>query len=138
MATSSYVKALLGGVPADLKAALLRAFEYVFEKSLEFGPIDSIDAQTATTNFRGRYLRVTTSGTANQEAAIAHGLHRIPNVAWQVVSPRIVNSRFVGDLTISRAADESRIYLTSASTGAVVHLYIEILFMAAVLPNVCF
>lgn len=125
MATSSYVKALLGGVPADLKASLLRVFEYVFEKNLEFGPIDADTAQTATTNFRGRYVKVTTSATANQQVAVAHGLNRKPNVMWQVVSPTIVNSRFIGDLTVSRAADDSRIYLTSASTSAVVHLYLE-------------
>jgi hypothetical protein len=46
-------------------------------------------------------------------------------VMWQVVTPRIVNSQFLGDLTVSRAADEMRIYFTSASTGVVLHLYVE-------------
>jgi hypothetical protein len=125
MATSSQAKTLLGGIPSDLKSAFARFSEYIFDRNLAFGPVSTTDAQTATANFAGRYLRVTTSDTANQEVAIAHGLGRAPNVMWQVVTPRIVNSRFVGDLTVSRAADDMRIYLTSASTSAVLHLYVE-------------
>lgn len=125
MATSSQVKALIGGLASDIKKALGEAFDYVLKNSLAFGPIDSGAAQTATTNFAGRYVRFVTSGTANQEANAVHGLGRIPNVCWQVVSPRVVNGRFVGDLTISRAADENRLYCTSASTGVTLFLYVE-------------
>lgn len=122
MATSAYVKALLGGVPAELKAALQRSFEYVFDRSFEFGPVDH---QEPSANFRGVYLKVTTSSVANQEVAVAHGLGRTPNVCIPVMKPNAVNSRLVGDLTMARAADASRLYLASASTGAVVYLYAE-------------
>jgi len=122
MATSAYVKALLGGVPLELKAALQRSFEYVFDRNFEFGPVDH---QQPTANFRGVYLKVTTSSAANQEVSVAHGLGRVPNVWFQVVRPTAVNSRYVGDLTVSKAADANRLYLTSTSTSAVTYLYVE-------------
>jgi hypothetical protein len=125
VATSSFARTLIGGLGADFKKALGEVFDYLLNNSLAFGPIDADAAQTKTTNFLGRYVKVTTSGTANQEAAIAHGLGRTPNVMWQVVSPRVVNARFIGDLTVSRAADDNRLYVTSASTGATVWMYIE-------------
>lgn len=125
MATSSHAKTLLGGVPAELKTPLHKVVEYIFDRTMAFGPISATDPRTATTNFAGRYLRVTTSGTANQEFTVAHGLGRTPNVCWQVGHPRVVNSRFLGDLTFARAADDNRIYMTSASTGATFFLYCE-------------
>ena len=125
MATSSQAKALLGGIEADLKKALFKVVEYVFDRNFAFGPMDTDVAQTATTNFSGRYLKVTTAATANQEVAIAHGLGRIPNVCWQVLSPSAVNGRFIGDLTITRAADATRIYVSSVSTSATVFFYLE-------------
>ena len=125
MATSSYIKSLIGGLPAELRAPLEKAFAYVFDRNLEFGPVDTSDAQTQTTNFRGRYVKVTTSSVASQEVAVAHGLGRTPNVYWQVGNPRVVNSRFIGDLTVSRAADMTRFYVTSASTSVTSWVYCE-------------
>ena len=125
MATSSQARTLLGGLTADIKKALGEVFDYMLNGSLAFGPIDADTAQTRTTNFSGRYVKVTTPGTASQEVAVAHGLGRIPNVVWQVTSPRVVNSRFLGDLTVSRAADDMQVYLTTGSTGATVWLYLE-------------
>lgn len=125
MATSSYAKSLIGGLGAEFKKALGDVFDYLLTNSLSFGPIDSDVAQTKTTNFLGRYVKVTTSPTANVEAAVAHGLGRTPNVMWQVVSPRVVNAIFLGDLQVSRAADEQRIYVKSASTNVTTWMYIE-------------
>ena len=125
MATSSQAKTLLGVVPAELKKALGNVFDYILTNTLAFGPIDSSVPQTKTTNFAGRYVKFTTSGTAGVEASAAHGLGRVPNVVFQVLSPRVVNASFVGDLTVGRAADENRVYFTSASTGVVCWLYVE-------------
>jgi hypothetical protein len=125
VATSSHAKSLLGGLEADLKKALGNVLDYLCNNSFAFGPIESDAAQTRTTNLYGRYVKVTTHGTANTEAAIAHGLGRTPNVMWQVVSPRVVNATFLGDLSVSRAADDNRIYVKSASTGVTLWLYVE-------------
>ena len=125
MATSSFAKTLLGGVDASLRRVLGEALDYVFNGNLSFGPIDTTAAQSKTDNFRGRYVKVTTHGTANTEAAVAHGLGRKPNVMWQVVPPQVTNATFVGDLFVSRAADETRVYVTSASTGVTTWMYME-------------
>ena len=125
MAQSSYLKALFGGLPAEMKAAMHKAAEYLLDRNLEFGAVDTTQAINAARNMRGVYVKVTTAATANQEVAVAHGLGREPGVCWQVGAPRYVNTRFLGDLTFSRAADASRLYLTSASTSAIVYLYVE-------------
>lgn len=122
MATSSFAKSLLGGLPADLKSALGKVMEYILDGNLRFG---AIDHQQRAENFAGIYLRSTTASVANQEFSIAHGLSRVPNVIVPVLDPRVVNSRLLGDLTISRAADVVRVYFTSASTGVAFCLYVE-------------
>ena len=122
MATSSYAKSLLGGIPAEMKKAMEAVVAYVFDRNLEFGPVGH---QEPCANFRGIYVTSTTAGTASQEFSIAHGLSRTPNVLIPVMDPRAVNERLIGDLQISRAADSARVYLKSASTGAVFSLYLE-------------
>ena len=123
MATSSYAKSLLGGLNADMKAAFYRVMEYVFDGTFAFGPVSH---QARTTNLAGVYVKVTTSTSAGIEFTVAHGLGRKPNVIIPVLPPLVVGAKLVGDLTVSRAADESRLYFTSAgSTGAVTYLYVE-------------
>lgn len=122
MATSSYAKSLLGGIPSELKSAFTRVMEYIFDGNLRFG---AIDHQQRAENFAGVFLNSTTAATANQEFSMLHGLTRVPNVVIPVLDPRAVNARLIGDLTISRAADEMRVYFTSASTGAAFTIYLE-------------
>lgn len=125
MATSSYARSLIGGLTADLKRALGDVLDYLLTNSLAFGPIEAGDAQTKTTNFAGRYVKVTTGGTANQEFSVVHGLGRTPNVVWAVTSPRVVNSELGVSLIVSRAADDNRLYFKSASTGVTQWVYTE-------------
>jgi hypothetical protein len=124
MATSSYAKSFFGSLPADIKTAMHKFSEYVFDRSLEFGPVDPNETTSAATNFRGRWVKAVTSTSANTEFSVAHGLGKAPNVFWPIGNPRSVNS-VVPTLTVSRAADMSRLYLTSPTTGAVVFLYVE-------------
>jgi hypothetical protein len=125
MATSSYAKTLLGSLPADMRRAFGEVMDYLLNNSIAFGPIEADQALTRTTNLAGRYVKLTTSTTAGVECSAAHGLGRAPNVVWQVTTPTLVNSRFLGDLTVSRAADATRVYFTSTSVGATVFLYVE-------------
>lgn len=125
MATSSHARTLLGGLDANLKKALGEVSDYIFNNNLAFGPIDANDARTKTTNMAGRYVKVLTSATAGQEFSVAHGLGRAPNVVWPVMHPRVTNSVYLGDLVVSRAADENRIYFTSQMQSATGFLYVE-------------
>lgn len=122
MATSGLAKTLLGGFPTTIKAQMERIMEYIFDRNLSFGPIDH---QQATDNFRGVYLQSTTAATTGVEFSVAHGLTRVPNVFWQVGDPLTVNSQTGVQLTVTRAADANRIYLTSDSTSVPFTLYVE-------------
>jgi len=121
MATSSYVKSLLGGLDASLKTALGKVSEYVLDGNLRFGPITH---QTRTENFAGVYLVVTTAAVANTEFTVAHGLGAKPRVIWPVLDPQSLGSRIV-PLEVSRIADEARVYLKSSDKSAGITLYME-------------
>lgn len=120
VADSSYVKSLLGSLQADIKKALGEAFTYVLG-NLRFG---AVEHQTRATNFQAYWLTGTTSSNASQEFSIAHGLGRIPMVAFPVLPLDQVGVQFV-TLQVSRAADAQRIYLKSASTSVALALLVE-------------
>jgi hypothetical protein len=125
VATSSYAKAILGGLPTEMKSAMFKFAEYVFDRNLEFGPVDPDAETSAATNLRGRWVMFTTASVADAEFSVAHGLSRPPNVFWPIGNPRSINSRVVGDLVVTRAADSKRLYLSSAYTDTVGYLYVE-------------
>jgi hypothetical protein len=120
MANSSYVQSLLGGLATDMRAAFKNVFDYVLQ-NLRFGPVAH---QTRAENFQAYYLTSTTPATANQEFSIAHGLGIKPYVLLSVLPLDQVGAATV-DLQVSRAADNSRIYLKSPSTSAVVYVLVE-------------
>ncbi len=121
MATASFVESLFGGVEASLKRALKQAFEYVLDGNLRFGPVEH---QTRATNFGAFYLTSTTAAVSTAEFSVVHGLGRKPTTAFQVLPLSAVNAQIV-PLQVSRAADESRLYLKSTVVGAVISLLVE-------------
>jgi hypothetical protein len=121
MASSSYAKSLLGGLPAEIKTALARVFEYLLDGNVRFGPVEH---QTRTTNFAGVYLLGTTASVAATEFTLAHGLATVPRVLWPVLDPQAVGGQLVS-LTVTRAADGVRVYLSSPSTSAPIAVYCE-------------
>lgn len=121
MAKSSYAKALIGNLAADIKTSLGKVFEFMLDGNLRFGAIEN---QQRAENFAGIFLTSTTAAVTNTEFSIAHGLVSTPRYVMQVIDPRSVGSQQV-PLTVSRAADSKRIYLTSASTNAVFTVYCE-------------
>lgn len=120
MADASYVKSIVGGLEANVKKAISEAFTYVLG-NLRFG---AVEHQTRATNFQAYWLTGTTSSNASQEFSIAHGLGRIPNVAFPVLPLDQVGSQSV-TLQISRASDAQRVYLKSASTSVAFALLVE-------------
>lgn len=120
MATPGYIDSLLGGLEADLRVALKRIFDYVL-RNLRFGPVAN---NVRTENFQAYYYTATTPATASQEFSIAHGLGRVPYVLIPVLSLDSVNQSIVS-LTVSRAADASRVYLKSSSTSVAIAVMVE-------------
>lgn len=120
MADSGYVEAILGGIAADVRRSVAGAFDYVLA-NLRLGPFD---AGTRSQNFQWYWLSGTTSSNANTEFSIAHGLGRTPYLVLPVLPLDQVNAQLV-PLTVTRAADANRIYLSSSSTSAAVALLVE-------------
>lgn len=112
MANIGYVESILGTLPAPAKQPVSQAFEYVLG-NLSFG---AVEHQTRATNFQAYWLTGRTSTTANQEVSIAHGLGRVPSYAFQVLALNQVNSQNPV-LSVPRAADVNRVYVSSASTN---------------------
>lgn len=120
MAKSSYADSLTGGLPDGIRLAFRRFAQYFFN-NLRFGvPGDSVRAE----NFQAYSLAGTTSSVASQEFSIAHGLGTTPYLLLPCLNLANVNEQLV-PLTVSRAADASRIYLKSSSTSAPFRIWVE-------------
>ena len=120
MAAIGYVKALLAGFPAEQKRALEQAFEEVLN-NLRLGRPEH---EERAENLQLYYYEGTTAAVANTEFTIAHGLGRAPYTLIPVLSLQDVNSQIV-PLKVTRAADATRIYLSSSETNAVVKVAVE-------------
>jgi hypothetical protein len=120
MAQPSYIEALLGGLDAGVKRALKLVFEYVLT-NLRFGRPE--ERQRAE-NIQAYYYSATTAATANQEFAIAHALGRAPYLVLPVLSLQDVGAKLV-PLTVTKAADESHVYLSSSVTNAPITVLVE-------------
>ena len=121
MAIPGYVNALLGGLDEATKRVLTQVFQYVLPNA-KFGPVDH---QTKSESFQGYYLQ-STSATSTGEFSIQHGLGRTPYLLIPVAPLDLVGSRLI-PLTITRAADDQRVYLKTeaGSTSAPFSLYLE-------------
>ena len=121
MAKASFMNALTGGLPADLRLSLRRIADYFFN-NLRVGVPD--DA-TRSENFQAYFFSGTTPSTANTEFSIAHGLGATPYLLIPVLNVQNVNEQLV-PLKVTRAADVNRVYLQSSSTSAAIRVLIEV------------
>ena len=120
MATAGFVEALLGSLDANTRKAFRAVFDYIL-RNLRIGqPIHG----TPSENFQGYFYEATTDAVANTEFSIAHGLGKTPYLVLPVLPLNTVGAKIV-PLTVTRAADASRIYLSSSATSAAVVLYVE-------------
>ena len=120
MADASYIKSLFAGTPDTVKKAAEQAFTYLLG-NLKLGPLD---VNRRALNFQWYWLQGTTSSNANAEFSIAHGLGKVPSVVIPVLPLDQVGGQVV-PLTVSRAADASRIYLKSSVTSAPITILVE-------------
>jgi len=114
------IKASVGGVPSEIKKALIDSFTYVLNDIRVGLP----GHQKRATNLRWTQINGTTHTTANTEFSVVHGLGRVPVVIFPALDLSAVNGT-MPTLTVSRAADAMRMYLTSASTGAAFTVFVE-------------
>lgn len=117
MATKGYLDQLLNALPPDIKNPVSAAFQYMAD-NWRFG--DGDRAQNAQLyKFTG-----VTAATANEEFSIRHGAGQTPSKLIPALDLTQIGSQIV-PLTVSRAPDDQRIYLTSSSTGATFITYVE-------------
>jgi hypothetical protein len=122
MADKGYIRALLNGITDDVtRRNLNMAFQEVCD-NLRVGPIE--DRKRAV-NGQTYFFQTTTPAVANTEFTVTHGQGQTPLWLRPILPLDAVNAQAVA-LTVSRVADDSRIYLKSASTSAVV--YVEVGF----------
>lgn len=120
MAKASYVEALAGGLDSTLRRALRAIFDYVL-RNLRFG---RYEASKPSENFQAYFYTATTDAVANTEFSIAHSLGRTPYLLIPVLPLDVVNAQIV-PLKVTKAADAQRVYLSSSTTSAVIHVLIE-------------
>jgi hypothetical protein len=119
LANKGYTDQILNTLPTETRGPVTRAFQYVLD-NLRFGLQSD---RTRAENMQGYRLDATTHVDANTEFSVSHGLGQAPSLVLPILILDVGNS-FV-PLTVTRAADASRIYLRSSSTGAPISLYVE-------------
>ena len=117
MASVGQVETLLNALQADTRKVLVNVFRY----SMKWFAIGN---QTKAENFAWYRIQGTTSSNANTEFSVLHGMDHIPQKLIPTLDLTVVNSQVV-PLTVSRAADDMRVYLKSSSTGASFEAYLE-------------
>lgn len=120
MADAAYIKSLMGELDAKVKKAFTPIWDYLLANIRIGRPID----RTRSTNLQAYFYTVTTPAVADKEFSVAHGLGTTPYLAMQVLPLDAVNATVV-PLTVTRAADASRIYLSSSTASAPITLLVE-------------
>lgn len=112
-----YVATLLNALPADIKKVMQPALDYMQDSwKLGTGP--------RATNAQWYRIESTTAGVANEEFSVRHGLGVAPHTLIPVLDLTASGAQLV-PLVVSRAADDERVYLRSASTSAFVTFFVE-------------
>jgi len=116
------LEAELNGLPVEIRATFLRIFRAVL-KDMRFGHPKG-EQPDPMLNFGGGFFHGTTPASPGDEFTIAHGFGRVPYLAFPVLMLDTVGSSVV-PVTVSRAADNKRLYFTSTIASAPVTLGVE-------------
>src|SRR5438094_2634156 len=122
MAALGTIEAQLNALPLELRGPLRRIFTEILTQ-LRFGHPKGSQPDPCT-NFGAGFFHATTPGVAGTEFSITHGFGRTPYLAFPVARLDAVGSAIV-PLTVSRAADDNRVYFTSTVASAPVSIYVE-------------
>jgi hypothetical protein len=121
VASKGYVQSLINRLDDKVRVSL----NYVFDHVLDNGQIGPIEHGKKAINFRFYRLDATTSTAANTEFSIIHGLgvapfHVLPLLPLTSSGVQMVR------LKVTRAADASRLYLSSPDTNAAISVLVEV------------
>lgn len=121
MAALGGVENLLGGLDSTTKKVLTQILR-AFLPNLRFGPMDTPKAE----NFAA-YKVSSTTGTSTGEFSFEHGIGRAPYLAHECVDLTAVGARLGVAMTVTRAADDKRVYFKpeAGSTNVPFSLYLE-------------
>ncbi|MCR4340638.1 MAG: hypothetical protein NUW01_12225 [Gemmatimonadaceae bacterium] len=120
MADQGNIESMLSGLPDDQRRIFRAIFEYLI-RDIRFGR--AVDGDPSK-NFGGGFFSATTDATPGTEFTIPHSFGRTPYLLIPVLPLDTVNATLV-PLTVTRAADSNRIYLSSTSASASIMLYVE-------------
>lgn len=122
MADLGYLKALARGIPDAKTRNIIEQMATHIVENIRLGVPEH---QTRAVNLQAYWMQSTTAASTG-EFSIVHGLNTVPHYAIQVLELDKVGSK-AGGLTVSRAADASRIYLKAdaGSTNVPVTFLIE-------------
>jgi hypothetical protein len=121
VASKGYVESQLNRLDSKIR----NVFTQVFTHVLDTYQIGGIEHQEKALNFKWVRLNSTTSSTANTEFSILHGAGVTPLYVLPLLPLDAVGSQSPR-LTVTRAADASRIYLSSPDTNAPFSCLMEI------------
>lgn len=122
MSDLATLESFLGGLDPPVKKALTMLLRTMVPDT-RFGHPKGEQPDPAK-NFGGGFFAGTTAAIANTEFSIAHTFGRVPYLALPVLPLDQVGTKAV-PLTVTRAADDKRVYFSSSVTDAPVTLYIE-------------
>lgn len=121
MADQGNVEILLAGLP---DVGMRRIFKSIFQYILRDVRLGRAVSGDPSKNFGGGFYQVTTPAVAGTEFSITHDFGRTPYLCIPVLPLDVVGATIV-PLTVSRAATESKVYLTSTEASATVYVYLE-------------
>lgn len=120
MANLGFLETKINALPKEIRAIVLDLFRS-FIRDLRLGhPTDG----EAMENFGGAFYDVTTHATPGSEFTIPHGFGRTPYLLLPVL-PLDVQGAQIVPLTVSRIADDKRVYLKSSIASAPITVGLE-------------
>jgi hypothetical protein len=122
MASLATIESELNSIPAEFRPAFLRIFRSLVP-DLRFGH-PSGDQPDPCVNFGAGFFSGLTASTAGDEFTIRHTFGRTPYLLVPVLPLDAAGAQLV-PLTVSRVADDKRIYLTSTAEDATFTVMVE-------------
>jgi hypothetical protein len=122
VANLASVEAQINGLPVAMRPLFFQIFRTIL-RDLRFGH-PTFEASDPCENFGAGFFHGTTAAVADTEFSIAHGFGRVPYLVIPVLPLDTVGAQIV-PLTVTRVADDKRLYFSSPTQSASVSVYVE-------------